>query len=63
MLVYMFAVRESTKEMFEILSIEMYQGEVMHLELLDSNGMTHQLDQPEGFIYKFKTEEGDGYNN
>lgn len=57
---YLFAKHIETKEVFEILSIEIFQGHVTYMDIMDTNGAIQGIDEPNGFEYYMEQEkEGD----
>lgn len=50
-ILYIFAKKVESGKIFEVLNIEMYQGDVGFIEVMDSNGSIEQIEHPEGFEY------------
>lgn len=54
--IYMFAKNVETGEIFEVTTMELYQGYVLYLEILDKNGLMQQIDEPTGLEYILQQE-------
>lgn len=60
---YIFAKDNETGEVFEVLDMELYQGEVLFINLMDSNGSVFSVDYPENYEYTMQKENKEDEGN